>query len=68
MAKKKNTQLSIPTPDEFGEVAIYNPDDSIKLNVWMAKETVWLTVKQLALLFNRDRTVIGRHTIGAHAS
>ena len=27
----------------------------------MAKETVWLTVKQLALLFNRDRTVIGRH-------
>ena len=61
MAKKKNTQLSIPTPDEVGEVAIYNPDDSIKLNVWMAKETVWLTVKQLALLFDRDRTVIGRH-------
>ena len=24
-------------------------------------ETVWLTIKQLALLFDRDRTVIGRH-------
>ena len=27
----------------------------------MTKETVWLTIRQLALLFNRDRTVIGRH-------
>ena len=54
-------QLLVPSPDEVGEVAIYNPDDSIKLNVWMAKETVWLTIRQLALLFNRDRTVIGRH-------
>jgi len=71
MAKNNTTQMSqpahnmrqllVPSPDEVGEVAIYNPDDSIKLNVWLAKETVWLTVKQLALLFDRDRTVIGRH-------
>lgn len=54
-------QLLVPSPDEVGEVAIYNLDDSIKLNVWMTKETVWLTIRQLALLFNRDRTVIGRH-------
>ena len=57
----KMRQLLVPSPDEVGEVAIYNLDDSIKLNVWMAKETVWLTIRQLALLFNRDRTVIGRH-------
>ena len=57
----KMRQLLVPSPDEVGEVAIYNIDDSIKLNVWMAKETVWLTIRQLALLFNRDRTVIGRH-------
>ena len=57
----KMRQLLVPSPDEVGEVAIYNLDDSIKLNVWMTKETVWLTTRQLALLFNRDRTVIGRH-------
>ena len=57
----KMRQLLLPSPDEVGEVAIYNLDDSIKLNVWMTKETVWLTIRQLALLFNRDRTVIGRH-------
>ena len=57
----KMRQLLVPSPDEVGEVAIYNLDDSIKLNVWMTKETVWLTIRQLALLFNRDMTVIGRH-------
>ncbi len=57
----KMRQLLVPSPDEVGEVAIYNLDDSIKLNVWMTKETVWLTIRQLALLFDRDRTVIGRH-------
>jgi len=57
----KMRQLLVPSPDEVGEVAIYNLDDSIKLNVRMTKETVWLTIRQLALLFNRDRTVIGRH-------
>ena len=40
---------------------IYNPDDSIHLEVRLEYETVWLTLKQLALLFGRDRTVIGRH-------
>lgn len=45
----------------FGEIIIYNPDESLKLDVWMEKGTVWLTVKQLAILFDRDRTVIGRH-------
>ena len=55
--KLQNAIASIET----GEIIIYNPDDSIKLDVWMEKETVWLTIKQLALLFDRDRTVIGRH-------
>ena len=44
-----------------GEIAIYNPDDSIRLDVLLDGETVWLTIKQLSQLFNRDRTVISRH-------
>ena len=50
-----------PLEEGIGEIIIYNPDDSIKLDVLMEKETVWLTINQLALLFDRDRTVIGRH-------
>ena len=50
-----------PIDGGIGEIVIYNPDDSIKLDVLMERDTVWLTIKQLALLFDRDRTVIGRH-------
>ena len=69
---KKNTQTTEPVANcnqshatlaeaGLGEILIYNPDDAIKLDVWMERETVWLTIKQLAQLFDRDRTVIGRH-------
>ena len=37
------------------------PDNSIQLQVKLDKDTVWLTQEQMALLFGRDRTVIGRH-------
>lgn len=58
----KNLNLQDSNPSlQTGEIIVYNPNDSIKLNVWMENETVWLTIKQLALLFDRDRTVIGRH-------
>ena len=44
-----------------GEIVIYNPDESVRLDVRLVRDTVWLTLKQLATLFDRDRTVIGRH-------
>ncbi|MBO4670626.1 MAG: hypothetical protein J5640_02125, partial [Bacteroidales bacterium] len=70
MAKKKNTeeqpaqkmrQLPVPSSIEVGEVAIYNPDDSIRLEVRLEQDTVWLTHAQMGLLFGVDRTVIVRH-------
>lgn len=36
-------------------------DNQTELNVLFDNETVWLNQKQLASLFNRDRTVISRH-------
>ncbi len=44
-----------------GEIVIYHPDESVHLDVRVENETVWLTLRQLSLLFGRDRTVIGRH-------
>ena len=43
------------------EIVLYNPDDTIKLEVRLEDETVWLTQQQMADLFQKNRTVITRH-------
>ena len=43
------------------EIILYQPDSTIKLEVKVENETVWLTQQQMAELFERDRSVIGRH-------
>jgi len=40
---------------------LYQPDETIRLEVRMGDDTVWLTQAQMAELFDKDRTVIGRH-------
>ena len=44
-----------------GEIILYQPDSSIRLEVRMEEETVWLTQAQMAMLFGVDRTVIVKH-------
>ena len=36
-------------------------DQNVKLEVNMASETVWLSLEQMAKLFDRDKSVISRH-------
>ena len=44
------------------QIVIYQADDgSTQINVQFEQDTVWLTQGQMAELFERDRTVIGRH-------
>ncbi|MCL1856570.1 MAG: virulence RhuM family protein [Kiritimatiellaeota bacterium] len=43
------------------EIVLYQPDSALKLEVRLENETVWLSQAQMAELFGRDRTVIGRH-------
>ena len=70
MAKKKNIeeqpaqilrQLPALSKIEVGEVAIYNPDDSIRLEVRLEQETVWLDRTQMSVLFGRDKKTIAKH-------
>lgn len=44
-----------------GEIILYQPDNSIRLEVRMQDETVWLTQAQMAVLFGVNRTVIVKH-------
>ena len=46
---------------QTGEVVLYNPDDTIRLEVRMNDETVWLNRNQIAMLFGRDVKTIGKH-------
>ena len=46
---------------QTGEVVLYNPDDTIRLEVRMNDETVWLNRNQIAQLFGRDVKTIGKH-------
>ena len=48
-----------------GEIILYQPDNSIRLEVRMEEETVWLNRKQMATLFNRDKKTVGKHVNNA---
>ena len=45
----------------IGEIILYQPDDSVRLEVRVESETVWLTLNQMANLFDRDKSVVSRH-------
>ena len=44
-----------------GEIILYQPDSSIRLEVQMHEETVWLTQAQMAVLFETTRNNITSH-------
>ena len=46
---------------EQGEIILYQPDKTIRLEVRLVDETVWLNRQQLAELFGRDVKTIGKH-------
>ena len=41
-----------------GEIIIYQPDETISLEVRMGEDTVWLTLDQMAALFQRNKFTI----------
>lgn len=43
------------------EIIIYQPDETIKLDVRLENETVWLSIDQMANLFKRNNSVVGKH-------
>lgn len=44
------------------QILIYQTEDGqTKIQTRLEDETVWLTIEQMAELFQRDRTVISKH-------
>ena len=58
---RSRVTLDKTMPDK-GHILIYQtPDGQTELDVRLEQDSVWLSQAQIADLFQRDRTVIGRH-------
>ena len=55
------TQDMIEQHTKQGEIVMYQPDETIRLEVRLENDTVWLTQAQMAELFQKDQSVIARH-------
>ena len=51
-----------------GEIVMYQPDETIRLEVRMGEETVWLTQQQIAELFGTKRPAITKHLKNIYTS
>jgi hypothetical protein len=52
-----------------GEIVLYEaPDGQIRLDVRLERDTVWLSLNQMAELFGRDKSVVSRHLRNVFAS
>jgi hypothetical protein len=63
---EKTAENGQPTTNT-GEIILYQPDSSIRLEVRMEEETVWLTQAQMALLFGCTQDNIGFHLKNLYA-
>ncbi len=43
------------------QIVVYQPDETIRLDVRLGNETVWLSQEQMCALFQRERSVITKH-------
>ena len=55
-------------PSEDNEIILYQPDSTVKLEVRLENETVWLTQQQIADLFGTKRPAITKHLANIYNS
>ena len=58
---KPKTKTTLPTIAEKGEIVLYQPNESIRLEVRIEDETVWLTQAQMAELFQTTKQNVSLH-------
>ena len=58
---KTETKTTLPTIAEKGEIVLYQPNESICLEVRLENETIWMTQQQIADLFGVKQPAISKH-------
>lgn len=67
MKPSENREL-LPTQKNKGEIVLYQPDENIRLEVRLDKETVWLSQQQIADLFGVKQPAISKHIANIYKS
>ena len=62
------TPMSPGSSSQDNEIILYQPDSTVKLEVRLENETVWLTQQQIADLFGTKRPAITKHLANIYAS
>lgn len=62
MTKPRRKAAHTPTFTIGGEVVLYKPaGGQVQVDVRLDRDTVWLSLNQMAELFGRDKSVVSRH-------
>ena len=56
-----NNQNNISAVNDDSRIVLYQPTETLSLQVRLERETVWLNRQQIAKLFDRDVKTIGKH-------
>ena len=58
----------MPEPDAQNQIVVYQPHETVRLDVRLENETVWLTQEQIANLFGTKRPAITKHLANIYKS
>ena len=64
----ENTPIPLAPSSQDNEIILYQPDSTVKLEVRLENETVWLTQQQIADLFGTKRPAITKHLTNIYKS
>ena len=57
--------MAMAESDAKNQIVVYQPNETVRLDVRLENETMWLTQSQMAQLFCRDIKTIGKHIANA---
>ena len=57
--------MAMAESDAQNQIVVYQPNETVRLDVRLENETVWLNRHQMAQLFGRDIKTIGKHIANA---
>ena len=67
MPQKDNISIA-NAPTNSGEIVLYQPDDDIRIEVRLDKDTVWLIQQQITDLFGVKQPAISKHIANIYKS
>ncbi|MBD5422384.1 MAG: DNA-binding protein [Bacteroides sp.] len=64
----ENTSITLALSSQENEIILYQPDSTVKIEVRLENDTVWLTQQQIADLFGTKRPAITKHLANIYKS